>query len=234
MIVRSVDQFKEVLRYPIDEAHTNIIGSFLNFFIATNNSDNLFYLDLKNFLISLIDFYIKLYRERRNKDFLSTVLLISIDQVRKCKATRRMLRKYYLPNPQRRELASSSSSRSYMDMRSFLLDCDTSISFLTGELLYKLCDENVKRFVCHVGFEMTAGFLHAKGLLNAEIDEERYEHEPDMLLSSDEEYFQTNNPLESTNGLLSKALPQTPEEEQELTFLMQKISDYNEKVSRSS
>lgn len=102
---------------------------------------------------------------------------------------------------------------------------DISITFLTGEFLLKLCKGNVSRFIRHVGFESSAGYLHTKGLLKggAVNVNSRIDLEGD---SSDEEYFALN-PLEPTNQSPLEA--ENEEEAAELEYLMKRISQYNER-----
>lgn len=98
---------------------------------------------------------------------------------------------------------------------------DTSITFLTGEFLLKLCKGNVARLLRHVSFESAAGFLYSKGLFKGA--EKPIDPEGD---SSDEEFFNSHSVEPNHTPLV----PETEEEEQELEYLMKRISEYNSKV----
>ena len=115
---------------------------------------------------------------------------------------------------------------------------DTSISFLTGEFLLRLCKGNVERFLGHVGFESAAGFLYSKGLLSNENKVNYSIHksidtdiDTESSISSDEEYFKYHPDhlkLESKDH--TPIVPETEEEIEELEYLMKRISDYNSRV----
>ena len=106
------------------------------------------------------------------------------------------------------------------------MSTDTSVSFLTGELLLNICKDNVPRFTRHLGFESCAGYLYRKGLLkNGALPSEEV-IDPNGE-SSDEEYFLANPQVLTSNH--TPLIPETEEEERELEYLMNKISDYNSK-----
>lgn len=105
---------------------------------------------------------------------------------------------------------------------------DTSITFLTGEFLLKLCKENVTRFLRHVSFESAAGYLFSKGIFKGGVFKAESPIDPNGE-SSDEEYF-NSNPEEPKNH--TSLIPETEEEEQELEYLMKKISEYNAKFQK--
>jgi len=109
-----------------------------------------------------------------------------------------------------------------------LVVSDTSITFLTGEFLLKLCKENVVRFLRHVSFESSAGFLYSKGIFKGGCDFECDDEVDPEGESSDEEYFLAH-PAEPTNPI-TPVMPETLEEADELEYLMKKITDYNSRV----
>lgn len=114
------------------------------------------------------------------------------------------------------------------DWKKLLIVSDTSITFLTGEFLLKLCKENVARFLRHVSFESAAGFLFSKGIFKGGVFEAETPIDPNGE-SSDEEYF-NSNPEEPTNH--TPLIPETEEEVRELEYLMKKISEYNAKFQK--
>jgi hypothetical protein len=78
----------------------------------------------------------------------------------------------------------------------------------------------------HVSFESAAGFLYSKGIFKGGVFEADVPIDPNGE-SSDEDYF-NSNPVESSSNH-TPILPETEEEEKELEYLMNKISDYNAK-----
>ena len=117
---------------------------------------------------------------------------------------------------------------SFLDVwKRLLLDLNTNISFLCGELLYKMCKGNTVRLTRHIGFESLAGYFYSKGILNEETIVGVGQPES---LSSDEEYFHENPEEEAANN--GSLIPETEEEEAELEYLMQKITEYNARSER--
>lgn len=115
------------------------------------------------------------------------------------------------------------------DCKKLLVVSDTSVTFLTGEFLLKLCKENVTRFLRHVSFESAAGFLFSKGIFKGGFFEAETTINP-YWESSDEEYFNSTPPEEPTNH--TPLIPENENDEQELEYLMKKISDYNAKCQK--
>lgn len=103
---------------------------------------------------------------------------------------------------------------------------DTSISFLTGELMLNLCKGNVSRFLRHVSFESSAGFLYSKGIFKGGSAFECKESVDPAGESSDEEYFLANPPPSEPTSH-TPMMPETQEEADELEYLMNKITEYN-------
>ncbi|TEB19381.1 hypothetical protein C9890_0222 [Perkinsus sp. BL_2016] len=87
-----------------------------------------------------------------------------------------------------------------------------------------MCKGNTVRLTRHIGFESLAGYFYSKGILKEEtiVGVES--------LSSDEEYFHENPEEEVTNN--GSLIPETEEEEAELEYLMQKITEYNARSER--
>ena len=94
--------------------------------------------------------------------------------------------------------------------------------------MLKLCKENVSRFLKHVSFESAAGFLYSKEIFKGGVFEAETPVDPNGE-SSDEEYF-NSHPIEVNNHV--PLIPETEEEEQELEYLMKKISEYNSKLQK--
>ena len=110
------------------------------------------------------------------------------------------------------------------EWKKLLVVSDTSITFLTGEFLYKLCEENVARFLRHVSFESSAGFLYSKGIFKGgSVFECESKVDPEGE-SSDEEYF-LKHPAEGANH--TPMMTVTQGEDEELEYLMNKITEYN-------
>lgn len=109
------------------------------------------------------------------------------------------------------------------------MSSDSSISFLIGELLYKLCKEDAQRLTSHIGFESLAGYFYSKGILKGgvHLESSSVSLEGD---SSDEEYFR-DHPVERSKDE-TPIIPETEEEARELEYLMQKITEYNSKSQR--
>lgn len=112
------------------------------------------------------------------------------------------------------------------EWKELLVASDTSISFLTGELLFNLCKGNIKRLIRHVGFESAAGYLYSKGILKDGVVDEGSQGLAVNEESSDEEYFKANPPQPANHTPL---VPETEEDAQELEYLMDKITEYNSK-----
>lgn len=110
------------------------------------------------------------------------------------------------------------------------MSTDTSVSFLIGELLLGLCKGNVSRLIRHLGLGSCAGYLYRKGLFKdgSVCSEDVLDPSGE---SSDEEYF-LSHPLTIADDEHTPFVPETEEEEQELEYLMQKITEYNSKTQK--
>ncbi len=204
-------------KWPVDSKCVNIIGSSLNICLGNGPENDSFDFEDEDKFIKIIEMMVKMYTNNENKDYLGTTLIISVN-LSKDNHYRKAFRSKFL---------TVNNLDFIKQWKILLLSSDTSISFLTGEFLYSLCEGNANRLIRHVGFETLAGYFYSKGILKGRDLESNIVIEGD---SSDEEYFK-DHPIEEMEH--TPLIPESEEEALELEYLMQKITEYNSKSQRN-
>lgn len=80
---------------PVESRNVNIIGSCLN--ISLGKGPENVYFDMDNIkFIEILELMINVYLNKENKDYLGTVLMISLKAIQEDEGTRKLMRHHFL------------------------------------------------------------------------------------------------------------------------------------------